>query len=88
MEKLFLHNSHMGKIHSARSWIIKVQGSEHPPVHAHVLHPDGRASVGIDGTVVNSGVPADVIAQAVAWVTANAAAVRAEWDRMNNPPPR
>ena len=78
----------MGKIHSAGSWIIKVQGNEHPPVHAHVLHPDGRASIGIDGTVVNSGVPANVIAQAVAWIVKNAADVRAEWDRMNNPPPR
>ena len=78
----------MGKIHAASNWIIKVQGNEHPPVHAHVLHPNGRASVGVDGTVINSGVPADVIVQAVAWVTANATAVRAEWDRMNNPPPR
>ncbi len=78
----------MGKIHAASNWIIKVQGNEHAPVHAHVLHPNGRASVGIDGTVINSGVPADVIVQAVAWVTANAAAVRAEWDRMNNPPSR
>ena len=84
----FLYDARMGRVHSAGNWVIKVQGNEHPPVHAHVLHPDGRASIGLDGTVVNSGASVSVIAQAVAWVTANAALVRAEWDRMNNPPPR
>ena len=57
IEKLFLYNSVMGKIYSGDGWLIKVQGDEHPPVHAHVLHPDGKASVSVDGIVKNSGVP-------------------------------
>jgi len=56
----------MGKLYGTGNWIIKVQGHEHPPIHVHVLHPDGRAVIGIDGTVINRGVPAKVIAQAVA----------------------
>jgi hypothetical protein len=76
----------MGRLHSAGNWLIRVQGNEHPPVH--VIHPDGKAVVHLDGTVLNRGVPTAVIAQAVAWVTGHAAAIRAEWDRMNNPPTR
>jgi len=76
----------MGKLHSTNNWLIKVQGNEHPPVHVHVLHPDGKAAIGVDGSVINSGIPAKVIAQALAWVLANADTVRAEWLRMNNPP--
>jgi len=43
----FLYDARMARIHSASNWVIKVQGNEHPPVHAHVLHPDGRASIGL-----------------------------------------
>ncbi len=78
----------MGKLYTASNWVIRVQGNEHPPVHVHVIHPDGKAVVHLDGTVLNRGVPAVVIAQAVAWVAANAETVRAEWARMNNPPVR
>jgi len=52
----------MGKIYTGNGWIIKVQGAEHPPIHVHVLHPIGKAVVFIDGTVVNSGVPARMLA--------------------------
>lgn len=75
----------MGKIFTGDGWIIKVQGDEHPPVHAHVLHADGKASISIDGTVTNSGVPAKVIAIASDWIAENAATVEAEWMKMNNP---
>jgi hypothetical protein len=78
----------MGKLHGEGRWLIRVQGNEHPPVHVHVIHPDGKAVVQLDGTVLNRGVPAAVIVRAVAWVTANADVIRAEWDRMNNPPAR
>lgn len=78
----------MGKLHTASNWIIRVQGSEHPPVHVHVIHPDGKAVIHLDGTVFNRGVPAAVLAQATAWVAVNAAVIRAEWNRMNNPPLR
>jgi len=78
----------MGKLHSAENWLVKVQGNEHPPVHVHVLYPDGRASIGLDGAVHNRGVPAAVMAQALAWVAANPTLIRAEWARLNNPPDR
>lgn len=65
-----------------------MQGTEHPPIHVHVLHPDGKASIAIDGTVINAGVPADVIAKAVAWIAENTALVEAEWTKMHNPAKR
>ena len=75
----------MGKIYSGDGWIIKVHGDDHPPVHAHVLHAGGKASVAIDGSVVNSGVPVKVISEATRWILDNAAVVEAEWTKMNNP---
>ncbi|MDR2216443.1 MAG: DUF4160 domain-containing protein [Nevskiaceae bacterium] len=78
----------MGKLHQQENWIIRVQGNEHPPVHVHVIHPDGKAVVHLDGAVLNRGVPADVLTKAAAWVAANTAAIRTEWARMNNPPKR
>jgi len=73
----------MGKIYTGNGWIIKVQGNEHPPVHAHVYHPTGKASIGLDGAVRNSGVPAAALRKAVAWVIAHPDEVRAEWTLMN-----
>ena len=75
----------MGKIFSGNGWIIKVQGNEHPPVHVHVLHPNGKATISLDGSIQNSGVPAEVLRQAMDWVSANPDAVVAEWNRMSNP---
>lgn len=75
----------MGKIFAGDGWIIKVQGDEHPPIHAHVLHADGKASISIDGSVMNSGVPARVIAIASRWIVENATVVEVEWKKMNNP---
>lgn len=75
----------MGKIFAGDGWIIKVQGDEHPPVHAHVLHANGKASIALDGSVKNSGVPAKVIAAATTWIIENADAVESEWKQMNNP---
>jgi len=78
----------MGKLHAQGNWLIRVQGNEHPPVHVHVLHPDGRAIIYLDGAILNTGVPTAVIASAAAWVATNAAAVTDEWARLNNPPAR
>jgi hypothetical protein len=75
----------MGKLHASHGWLIKVQGDEHPPVHVHVIHPDGKATVALDGSFVNSGVPANVLTQARQWVAEHGAAIQAEWARMNNP---
>jgi len=51
----------MGKIYSGDGWIIVVRGNEHPPIHVHVLHPDGKAAVYLSAKVVNAGVPAKVL---------------------------
>jgi hypothetical protein len=75
----------VGKISSGDGWIIVVRGNEHPPVHVHVLHPDGKAAVYLSGKVVNAGVPAKVLRAAQAWIDANAKVVRREWLTMNNP---
>jgi hypothetical protein len=58
----------MGKIFTGNGWIIKVQGAEHPPVHVHVLHANGKAVLFLDGTVINSGVPAKIVAEATVWI--------------------
>lgn len=62
-----------------------VRGNEHPPVHAHVLHPDGKAVVYLSDKTLNSGVPAKALRAAQAWIGANAKDVRREWAKMNNP---
>ncbi len=80
-----LYNAAMGKIYSGEGWIIVVRGNEHPPVHAHVLHPDGKAVVYLSGKVINTGVPVKVVRAAQAWIGANVKDVRSEWAAMNNP---
>jgi len=78
----------MGKIYTGDGWIIKVQGDEHPPMHAHLLHPDGKATISLEGAVKNSGVPDKIITLAIKWITQNTATVEAEWAKMNNPKKR
>ncbi len=80
-----LYNGVVGKLHSGEGWIIVVRGNEHPPVHAHVLHSDGKAVVYLSGKMLNSGVPTKVLRAAQAWIEANAEDVRREWAKMNNP---
>jgi len=75
----------MGKLFTGNGWIIKVQGDDHPPIHAHVLHPDGKASIDVDGTIKNSGVPAKVLTSAADWIFKNSSLVEDEWIKMNNP---
>ncbi|MDR0478571.1 MAG: DUF4160 domain-containing protein [Burkholderiaceae bacterium] len=78
----------MGKLHAQGNWLIRVQGNEHPPVHVHALHPDGRAIIYLEGTVLNAGVPPAVSTDAAAWVVANTEVILAEWERLHNPPAR
>lgn len=78
----------MGKIYTGDGWIIKVQGDEHPPVHVHLLHTDGKASISLDGVIHNMCVPELVIALAAAWIAQNHACIDAEWAKMNNPKKR
>jgi len=75
----------MGKLFSGEGWITVVRGNEHPPVHAHVLHPDGKAAVYLSGKVLNSGVPVKVLRAAQASIDAHTQEVRREWATMNNP---
>ena len=75
----------MGKLYSQANWLIRAQNNEHPPVHVHVIHPDGKAIVTLDGVATNAGVPARVLKAAQAWVAANAETICAEWARINNP---
>jgi hypothetical protein len=86
--KLFPYIVHMGKIFTGNGWIIKVQGAEHSPVHVHVLHPQGKAVLFLDGTVINSGVPLRVVTEAKAWVAEHVALVINEWAIMGNPEKR
>lgn len=58
----------MGKIYSGNGWILKVHGNEHPPIHAHLLHQNGKATIAIDGTIQNSGVPIKIIKEAKDWL--------------------
>lgn len=73
----------MGTIYKTGKMLIRVNGSEHPPVHAHVTHPDGKAMIYLNGTVKNSGVPESVIAEAKRWIAINEQAVIDEWNRWN-----
>ncbi len=75
----------MGKIFTGSGWIIRVHGDEHPPIHAHVIHPDGKVVIALDGAVIGSGVPKAIVTQARAWIMANREAVEKEWETMNNP---
>ncbi len=78
----------MGKILTGNGWILKVQGAEHPPVHVHLLQPDGKAVLFLDGTAINSGVPSRIIVEAAAWIAANNSIVLADWQAMGNPEKR
>jgi hypothetical protein len=73
----------MGTIYKTGKFTLRVNGFEHPPVHAHVLHTDGKAIVYLNGTVLNSGVPVAVMAEAKNWIAANGAAVTIEWNKCN-----
>lgn len=73
----------MGTIHKIGKMTIRVNGNEHPPVHAHVTHTDGRAMVYLNGTTKNSGVPQSLLNEAKSWIAANQQAVIDEWNECN-----
>ena len=84
-EIISLQSPTWGKIYTENGWLIRVQGNEHPPIHVHVLHSNGKALITLDGNVKNSGVPAKVIKQAVEWIASNQDIIQSDWQRMNNP---
>ncbi len=65
------------------NWWIRVNGDEHPPVHCHLIHPDGDALIGLDGKTLVRRVPKSVVALAREWVLAHADDILAEWERLN-----
>ena len=73
----------MGTIYKTGKFTIRVNGFEHPPVHAHVTHTDGRAMVYLNGMVKNTGVPESVMNEAKNWIVANSQAVIGEWNICN-----
>jgi hypothetical protein len=73
----------LGAIHRFGKTVIRVNGNEHPPVHAHVNHPEGPATVYLNGAVKNSGVPVSALASACRWIREHPEAVIDEWDRCN-----
>jgi hypothetical protein len=73
----------MGTIYKTGKFVVRVNGFEHPPVHAHVMHPDGKAMVYLNGAIKNKGVPAAVMAEAQSWIFANTHTVITEWNICN-----
>lgn len=73
----------MGTLYKDGKMTIRVNGNEHPPVHAHITHTDGRAMVYLNGVVKNSGVPTPVLAAAKRWVASHRQDVIDEWNRCN-----
>lgn len=65
-----------------------MHGAEHPPVHVHLLHPDGKAVLFLDGTAINTGVPPRIIAEAAVWIATNSTIVTSAWRAMGNPEKR
>lgn len=73
----------MGILFKNGNWWIRVNGDEHPPVHCHLVHPDGDALLFLSGKTLNRHVPADALAQAQAWISEHEDAIRSEWNRLN-----
>lgn len=73
----------MGIVYRNGNWWIRVNGDEHPPVHCHVVHPDGEALLYVSGKTINRRVPEAVVSQAQAWLTEHSDAVRIEWEQLN-----
>jgi hypothetical protein len=73
----------MGALYKRHGITIRVNGNEHPPVHVHVLHADGKALVYLNGKVLNRGVPDGALKVAQTWITSHADEIEAEWRRWN-----
>lgn len=83
MENIVPYCLHMGALYKQDGITIRVNGNEHPPIHAHVLHADGKAMVYLNGKVLNSGVPVAALKQAQAWIAAHPQIIEDEWMRWN-----
>ena len=74
----------MGILFRSGNWWIRVNGDEHPPVHCHVIHPDGDALIYLSGKTLSRRVPQGVMQTAWAWVVQHEEDVRKEWSRLND----
>ena len=74
----------MGQLHAIGKIIIRVYANDHLPQHFHVKHPDFEALVEIETLAFYAGaIPARYQRQVWAWIRANRAVIRAEWNRIN-----
>lgn len=51
----------MGILFRSGNWWVRVNGDEHPPVHCHVIHPDGDALIFLSGKALSRRVPQGVM---------------------------
>jgi len=74
----------MGKLHQIGKVIITVYANDHLPPHFHVIAPDFEALIEIETLAVMTGSLGRSSHRAVmAWVAANTATIKAEWNRIN-----
>jgi hypothetical protein len=74
----------MAKLHQIGKTIITVYANDHLPPHFHVIAPDWEALIEIETLAVLAGSLGRSSRRAVmAWVTANTATIKAEWNRIN-----
>ena len=74
----------MGKLHQIGKVIITVYANDHLPPHFHVIAPDFEALIEIETLAVMAGSLGRSSRRAVmAWVAANTATIKAEWNRIN-----
>ena len=74
----------MAKVHTIGKTEIRVYANDHLPPHFHIVNPDFEALIVIEDFSTYAGAlkgPAGKAA--MAWATANIAAIRAEWNRVN-----
>ena len=82
-----LGNDDVGKLDAIGKVIITVYSNDHLPPHFHVVHPDFEALIEIEtSTVLAGSLPPRFCRAVMEWVSANTAAIKAEWNRINKFP--
>lgn len=82
-ENYIPYHAQMGTLYKQDGITIRVNGNEHLPVHAHVIHGGGKALVYLNGKTINSGVAPASLKTAQAWILAHAQDIETEWLRWN-----
>ena len=77
----------MGRLHTIGKIIITVYANDHLPPHFHVIHPDFEALIEIETLMIIAGsLPSRFRKDVMAWVSANIAVIKTEWNRINRFP--